>query len=398
MIKILFIAYSGYPNPNIGGSNKIIYEILKRLDYSKFNPSFFSYDALIEYKSSKDLVSDQKVKTFLKRRTGKKLYEKFSLYRYFTSSPLYLRIYFYKKDRFFKKHRTYFNKFDIIHIHNSLAAYYFIKINKPKKILTVHSKGAVVSEMNEQLHSNYLKSLLNEFRDRERTAYNRMDLITFPSNAAKKMYLKDLNLIEKDNINIIYNGIDKDYIKNIQPDKIFNKYKIIKKDYEGIILNIANHVRAKNIDNLIKSVKILKEDYNRSFLLINAGVGYLTDELKTLASDLQVSSQVKFLGQIPNEDVIRLMKVCNYLIMPSTKIVFDMVILEALATGITVIASNEGGNKEIIKDGENGYLIEDKSGNEVINIILDKKKINANLKSKFIVNEMVSKYLELYLT
>lgn len=397
MIKILFVTYSGYPSPDMGGSNKIIYEILKRLDYSKFSPSFFSYDALIEYKSSADLEKDQKTKTLLKRRIGKNLYEKFSIYRYLASSRFYLKIYFKKKDRFFKKHEKYFNKFDIIHIHNSLAAYYFIKLTKPKRILTVHSKGAVVSEMKEEKRLHYLERLFDELTNRERIAYHSMDLITFPSNAAKKMYLKDLNLTEGNNINIIYNGIDLDFIKDIRPDQIFDKYEIIKKNYEGIILNVANHVRTKNINILIKVINLLKESYNKSFLLINAGVGYLTDELKTLASELNVNPQVKFLGQIPNVDVIRLMKVCDYFIMPSTNVVFDLVILEALAAGITILASNEGGNKEIIIDGKNGYLIANKSEMDLINIILNKKKITTNLDPSFIVKEMASSYFQLYL-
>lgn len=398
MIKILFVAYSGYPNPNIGGSNKIIYEILKRLDYSKFSPSFFSYDALIEYKSSEDLVTDQKGKTFLKRQTGKKLYEKLSFYRYITSSPLYLKIYFNKRDKFFKKHKTYFKKFDIIHIHNSLAAYYFKTINNPKKILTIHSKGAVVSEMNEQLQSSAFEKILKEFKERERIAFKNMNMITFPSHAAKKMYLKDLNLTEKGNTKIIYNGVDIEHIKNIQPDQIFNKYKIINKNYEGIILNIANHVKAKNIDTLIKAVKILKEDHYKSFLLINAGVGYLTDELKALAMNLKINQQIKFLGQIPNDDVIRLMKVCDYLIMPSTRVVFDMVILEALAAGITVIASDEGGNREIIRDDENGYLIENMRENKLFKILNNNLTITSNLKDSYYLSEMILNYFKIYLS
>ena len=397
MIKILFVAYSGYPNPNTGGSNKIIYEILKRLDYSKYSPSFFSYDALIEYNSSAELESDQKPKTFLKRRTGQKLYEKCSIYRYFTSSPLYLRIHFSKKDRFFHKHKKYFNKFDIIHIHNSLAAYYFIKLTKPKKILTVHSKGAIVSEMKEEKCLQNLERLFNEFRNRERIAYHSMDLITFPSNAAMQMYLKDLNLNKKNNICIIYNGIDLDYISNIHSDQILDRYEIIEKDYEGIILNVANHVREKNIDKLIKSIKILKENYNKSFLLVNAGVGYLTDELMKLASELKVSPQVKFLGQIPNVDVIRLMKVCDYFIMPSTNVVFDLVILEALAAGITILASSEGGNKEIIIDEKNGYLIEDISETNISRYIIENKIIKSNNSNNIpLIVDMVNNYCMLY--
>jgi len=69
--------------------------------------------------------------------------------------------------------------------------------------------------------------------------------------------------------------------------------------------------------------------------------------------------------------------------MPSERVVFDMVILEALASGLPIIASDEGGNREIISDGKNGYLLKNNSAKHiaiVISTIIDKRKeINTNL-------------------
>lgn len=399
MVKILFVAYSGYPNPNIGGPNKIIYEMLKNLDYSKFKPTFFSYDAKIDYKSAEDLQGDQIVKSFVLRRSGKKLYEKFPPYRYLTTSSWYLKIHYKKRDRFFEKHLNFFNEFDLIHIHDSLAAYHFIHLNKPKRILTVHSKGAVTNEILESARSEYLEGIQIEFKVREQKAYENMDIITFPSIAAKDLYLVNLNLSENKKVRVIYNGIDLEYIENIKSGQILRKYGIERNNYDGLILNIAAHVKPKNIEILIKTVMYIKEKYNRNFLLINAGTGYLTSELRKLSKELKVSSLVKFLGMISNEDVIRFMKTCDFFIMPSKRVIFDMVILEALSSGIKVIASADGGNKEIIKDGENGYLIDNISPQSIANIVINNLSLNRFNQNKLITsNEMIKDYIDIYMS
>ncbi len=399
MIKILFVAYSGYPSPNIGGSNKIIYEILKNLDYSKFKPSFFSYDAKIDYKNAEDLHVDQNIKSFVLRRSGKMLYEKLPAYRHIASNPWYLKIHFKKRDRFFKKYLNFFNEFDLIHIHDSLAAYYFISLNKPKKIVTVHSKGAVANEILESSRSEYLKDTLNEFKAREQKAYEIMDIVTFPSMSAKDMFLGDLHLIEHKKEKIIYNGIDVDYIINVKPGQILSKYGIEKNNYDGLILNVAAHIKPKNIDILIKTVAFIKENYKKNYLLINVGTGYLTSELRKLSEELKVTTFVKFLGQIANQDVIKLMKACDFFIMPSNRVIFDMVILEALASGSTVIASDDGGNKEIITNGENGYLLDNISAQSIANIVLSNLSLKPLKQSTLVtIKDMVKNYFNIYMS
>ncbi len=61
--------------------------------------------------------------------------------------------------------------------------------------------------------------------------------------------------------------------------------------------------------------------------------------------------------------------------MPSERVVFDIVILEALACGITVVVSSNGGNLEIIEDGINGHLIDE------LNPLYIKEKILFALKN-----------------
>jgi glycosyltransferase involved in cell wall biosynthesis len=103
---------------------------------------------------------------------------------------------------------------------------------------------------------------------------------------------------------------------------------------------------------------------------------------------------------IPNDDVISLMKSCDFFVMPSEKVVFDMVILEALASGITVIASNHGGNKEIIKNSINGYLIDTINPEMFAKKIITSKKIfqpKGVISSKSMYNDYNSIYQNILL-
>lgn len=390
MIKILFVSDSGYPNPNIGGSNKVIYEILKYLNYNKFKPSFFSYDLYKDYNSPSDLYEDQIALVSKKRRLGYKLYEHFTPFKIFVSSIPYLKYYFKKRNRYFKENFKSFNRFDVIHIHDSKASFYFNLLSKPKKILTIHSKGSIVSEMKENLTNHkFYQNLISEFGERERIGCKFADLVTFPSNAAMEMFIED-NIITQDIKNkfkVIYNGVDIDSIENIIPTNIFNKYYINSAGTDYILLNIAQHIKPKNIDLLIKAVDIIKNKYKKNIILINAGKGYQTNELMELVNRLGLQNEVKFLGMIPNDDVIKLMKSCDCFVMPSERVVFDMVILEALVCKIPIIASNEGGNREIIINNVNGILLE-----ELNEIVLCKKIMEIANKKNFKTNS--SEFLE----
>ena len=114
-----------------------------------------------------------------------------------------------------------------------------------------------------------------------------------------------------------------------------------------------------------------------------------------------IKNNVKFLGKLSNNEVIKFIKLSDIFIMTSEKVIFDLVVLEALACGICCVVSNDGGNKEIIKDGINGYLIEtndiDKIAQKIISLDTNKTKFNAIETAKqFSVNKMVNEYFQLY--
>jgi glycosyltransferase involved in cell wall biosynthesis len=138
--------------------------------------------------------------------------------------------------------------------------------------------------------------------------------------------------------------------------------------------------------------------------MINIGNGVETGLLHSLVNKLHLNNNVYFLGKIPNKDVISLMKLCECFVITSQNVVFDLVILEALACGMTVFASDDGGNREIIKNGINGYLLSNNNPFDVANMLLKcdplKVKNNAiltaqNYSNKFMVEEYEKLYIKL---
>lgn len=405
MKKILFSIYTeGYPNKNTGGPNHIIYEIVNHNKSGKFKIDFLSYDTYINNLDT-NKINEITNPIYFKKKITNLLFENFSLYRNIVSSDLYLPAHFKKKEKRFKRLKKISTNYDIIHSQDSLSLAYLTQIHSnKKKILTIHSKGPLSDELKNMVSGDKLKNRVDvRLKKYELKSIELADVITFPSRAART-YFENSMEIELDNtkVKIVYNGIDFNRIHNISgTEEILEKYLIEKTKDRLILLNIAAHTSEKNIDILLKVIEKLLLKYKKDVLLLNIGEGNLTNELRVLTNKLKIQNNVRFLGKLPNEDVIKLLKATDIFIMSSGKVIFDIVVLEALACSTCCVVSNEGGNKEIIKDCENGYLIDiddvDKIAQKIISVDIDKVKTKAIETAKqFSVQKMVDEYFELY--
>lgn len=88
---------------------------------------------------------------------------------------------------------------------------------------------------------------------------------------------------------------------------------------------------------------------------VMAGSGPLEGRLKSLARKLRIDGSVDFLGQ--RADVPDLLRSATVLVRPSTLEGMPLTVLEAMATGLPVIATSVGGTPELVEDGVTGYLV-----------------------------------------
>ena len=76
--------------------------------------------------------------------------------------------------------------------------------------------------------------------------------------------------------------------------------------------------------------------------------------LEALAERLQIRERVRFLGH--RDDVRDLLTAMDIFVLPSSSEGMSNTLLEAMAAGVAVVASNVGGNREIVRDPHDGYI------------------------------------------
>lgn len=121
---------------------------------------------------------------------------------------------------------------------------------------------------------------------------------------------------------------------------------------QPLILTAARLVAWKGIDSLIAAAT----EFPNLHLVI-AGDGVQRGELEQLAQSNDVADRVTFLGRVPREQLQLYMKAADYLALYSGYEGLSHVLLESLYAGTPVIASNKGGNPEIVQHEVNGLLV-----------------------------------------
>jgi len=152
-------------------------------------------------------------------------------------------------------------------------------------------------------------------------------------------------------IRVIYNAIDLGRLDN----KIEKKQAREQLHLKGkIIVTIARLAPWKGIDILIQSLARINDTDVR---LVVVGSGPELEKLMKMCAALEVEDRVTFTGEVPNEDVQKILKASDLFVLNSSYEGLPHVLLEAMACGVPIIATNSGGNREVIVDGNNGRLV-----------------------------------------
>jgi len=169
-----------------------------------------------------------------------------------------------------------------------------------------------------------------------------------------------------------------DYAKSIDNTRETDlRDKLINISYIGRLAKI------KGVDTLIRAISLLPTSFKEEINLVVAGAGLERDALQCLASQLKV--KVNFVGSLNHEAKVSFLKKSDVVVIPS-RVMGDgrteglpVVLLEAMAAGKLVIASNVGGIDEVIEGGQNGLLIEPEDikglSDYIVELITNSEKI-----------------------
>lgn len=226
---------------------------------------------------------------------------------------------------------------------------------------------------------------------------NACDHIIAPSVSVKKELL---SFGVKKPITVIPNGVDTNKFKPSKDN--FLRKKLHLKANDKIVLYVGRLAKEKSVDFLIKSFSKLA---NPNYFLVIVGGGSEKDNLQKLAKKLNIENRVYFLGHVNYDDIPKIYRGAEVFTFFSQSETQGMVILEAMSSGLPVLALNDKVFSEFIENGKDAILIgkNEKLFIENLKNLLEnpnlRKKLALNARKKaqkFSIDEMTKKFENLY--
>ncbi len=242
------------------------------------------------------------------------------------------------------------NQYDIIHCHTPLGGVITrLAANKYRKkgtrvIYTAHGfhffKGA--SKINWLIYYN-VEKFLAKYTDTLLTM-NKEDYENAKAFKAGKI--------------IFVNGVgvpeEKFKLEITEEEKKELRTSLEIKDSDFVMIYAAELLKRKNQKYLIDTFNILNKKYDNMILLL-PGNDSLNGEYQKYVEELGLSNKIKFLGF--RKDVPKLLRISNLAVSSSTQEGLPVNIMEAMYAGLPVVCTDCRGQVDLIKDGENGYLV-----------------------------------------
>lgn len=172
---------------------------------------------------------------------------------------------------------------------------------------------------------------------------------------------KEIQKISKKDILVVPNGV------NLKEFKYSLKFNRTKKERK--ILFVGSLVPVKGVKYLIESMKAIKNNYSNVQLVI-IGDGTEKHELEKLVVEFGLSDCVSFVGKVPNHKVSQYMIESDIFVLPSLSEGFGIVLLEAMASGLPIVASNVGGIPSLVQNEINGFLVESRNPERISEKVL----------------------------
>lgn len=267
---------------------------------------------------------------------------------------------------------------DIIHIHipgvlGNLGKY-FAKVFKIPVVATYHTLFSAATmyfsprrmfNMYKLRHKGKTDTLGAKFAWNILTRFhNGCNLITAPTKVVAEAILK-YGIVKP--IVVVPNGLQ---ISNFPPKKSLNE--------TNKILHVGRLGYEKSVDILLYAYKQLQTSYPESELII-AGDGPARAYLEQVTRTLNLQDNVSFLGMVPHDQVPALYRSSSFFVTASAFETQGLVILEAMLSGLPVVAAAKWGPTELVTNGRNGYLFEagniDGCANAMKKLLDDKNKL-----------------------
>ena len=215
------------------------------------------------------------------------------------------------------------------------------------------AKGKIVTSIYHTHYPSFLKYYFGPFSSLVEpifhwlyAMYPKTDKILAPTKSMSN-YLKSIG-IKQESLTIWGRGVDTDR---------FNPSKKAQDLWEKVpkgnikLLFVSRLTREKEPQTLIRLYKLIQKK-NAPISMILVGDGPMRQMLQ------EKMPEAIFMGPQYGEELSKAYASADVFVFPSTTETFGNVVLEALASGLPVVAANAGGPSDIVSDGQNGFLVE----------------------------------------
>ncbi|ALS35885.1 glycosyltransferase involved in cell wall biosynthesis [Enterococcus rotai] len=286
------------------------------------------------------------------------------------------------------------NEIELIHAHFGPAGLEMLPIAENKKVpLLVTFHGYDASELlKDKIYSKHISSL-----------FNYAHVITVSQNMMNELIPYGLRT-ERSYVHYI--GVPVSEFEFEEKENLFEKYHLKK---EITFLQVSNFVEKKGHIYTIEAFEQLVLTYPRAKLIL-AGDGLLKNKIEEVVKKKGLQNSVVFVGKVVKEEVQQLMKSADVFVHHSItakngdKEGIPTVLMEAMAVGLTVVSTNHAGIPELIEDGENGFLVDEKDvknyAKKMVEVLSTDNKIRRNARKiiveKFNMNKQNSELERIY--
>ena len=237
-----------------------------------------------------------------------------------------------------------YEKLDLLHVHYAIphasAAY------MAKQIL---AKEGIVIPFITTLHGTDITLLGRDasFEPVITFAINESDAVTSVSESLKKDTYSHFKVTR--DIHVIPNFLDTQAYR-LSPDQCNKKRHA--PNGEKILCHISNFRKVKRVEDVVKVFKTVRDKIPAKLLFV--GDGPERSNVESLCRELKVCADITFLGKLKSAEEI--LNISDLFVLPSETESFGVSALEAMASGVPVIATRSGGLPEVVTDGVSGFL------------------------------------------
>jgi D-inositol-3-phosphate glycosyltransferase len=285
-------------------------------------------------------------------------------------------------------------QYDLIFSHywlSVLAGLYLQHRWRVPHIAMFHTLGAVKKAIKEATGLALDEDELRLRIETERDLVQRCHHIIAPTVREKEEFIRRYGA-SSERISVVPCGVNLEQFQAVDKPEA---RRYLGLEDEKIILFVGRIDPLKGIDKLIKALRYLGNIQGLRLLVIGGGENsqHEIKQLRKLACNLKVENSVTFLGLVKHEKLPYFYSGADVCVVPSYYESFGLVALESLACGTPVVATDVGDFRNIIREGETGYVAKDNVPHHLadkIGLLLSRPNIDRE--SAELIRATVSKF------